>query len=410
MRIALPLFLGVLPCFETCLGNTAPPANAATGSAGRTIDDLIADLSSDQYEAREAATRALKERVDAIPALQKSRRSFDLEVRRRVAEILVELERKCAVHGLRKAKAFGKAGRAVEVADLLSFAVNCKASADEGWESLTRFADQARANSLPLFSPYNTEFKFPAFPAGEFRRYVNRVHPTERAIKNFDIVVEKAGHPLLKGTRNRLLLRGESVSIRGFHGESELTVSIIAASGNVKIMVANCCLIIAGGDVNASLDSSILVCDGDVNCGGENSIIIARGNIAGKYKNCVIRSRGSLQFPNGKTIDLKNGVPDPFAFVKFFELSDVGLSAEDALPRDKSDVKGVRLKEVRKHSPFASQLRGEDVIIALEDKRTPTTELFRRLLRRKLAEGEPSLTFTVRRAGKTLDVPIPMKY
>ncbi|HEY7156128.1 MAG TPA: PDZ domain-containing protein, partial [Gemmataceae bacterium] len=101
--------------------------------------------------------------------------------------------------------------------------------------------------------------------------------------------------------------------------------------------------------------------------------------------------------------------PDPVGFVKFFELSDVGLTVSNRDQKDEPSRDGVRLKDVRKDSPFASGLRAGDVVTALEGTKATSPEIFRRLLRRKLGQGVPLLTFTVRRSGKTLDVPIPMK-
>jgi S1-C subfamily serine protease len=95
--------------------------------------------------------------------------------------------------------------------------------------------------------------------------------------------------------------------------------------------------------------------------------------------------------------------------VKFFEPADVGLTVEDLPRQDKANTEGVLLKDVRKDSPFASHLRNRDVITDIEDKKTPTTAIFRRVLRRKLAEGGPSFTLTLRRSGKSVEVTVPVK-
>jgi membrane-associated protease RseP (regulator of RpoE activity) len=194
---------------------------------------------------------------------------------------------------------------------------------------------------------------------------------------------------------------------------------MIAASGDVQISWTRHSFIVAGGDIKkvVDLDGSIIICDGDVelrNMPSSTSLIVARGKVTcvhGPLRNGLIRSGHTLHLYDGKTIDLtKNGAGDPFAFVKFFELADLGITAEDLPPHEKSDALGVLLKEVRKDSPFANGLRPGDRIIALEEKKTTTTEIFRRILRRKLAEDEPTITFTVRHSGRTLDVPIPMKH
>lgn len=113
--------------------------------------------------------------------------------------------------------------------------------------------------------------------------------------------------------------------------------------------------------------------------------------------------------PHETVIDFKDGTPDPLAFVKFFELADVGLTAEDLPRREKLNAKGTRLKAVRKESPFAHKLLPGDVVTGIDEKRVTTRETFRKLLRRKLAEGGPLLTFTVRRSGRKLQVPIAIK-
>lgn len=70
---------------------------------------------------------------------------------------------------------------------------------------------------------------------------------------------------------------------------------------------------------------------------------------------------------------------------------------------------GVWIKEVGKESPFDARLRAGDVITATGEVKTSSKPIFRKVLRRKLAEGGPTLTFKVRRGKETLDVPIPVK-
>jgi hypothetical protein len=265
------------------------------------------------------------------------------------------------------------------------------------------------------------------FPAGEFRHYVELVNPKEIAEPKIEIDTgelrpgkdrsekEWAACKFIRATRGRFLLRGEEVSLTG--SDATLGCGMIAACGDVQLYAAVNSFIIAGGDVKIvfNLDNSIIICDGDVELSYMPSygcLIVARGKVTCVHdplRHGLIRSGHTLHLPDGKTVDLKDGTPDPFAFVKFFELADVGITAENLPPHEKPDAQGVLLKEVRKDSPFANGLRPGDRIIAIEEKKTPTTEIFRRILRRKLAEDEPTITFTVRRSGKMLDVPIPMK-
>ncbi|HEY7326291.1 MAG TPA: hypothetical protein VH592_01530 [Gemmataceae bacterium] len=422
--------LEVASCLRVDSILTASRGCAAEEFPKKSIENLIADLGSDRLEIRDAATRALLVREEAIPALRKAlpkaRLSEDLDLRRRVEGILQALERFRALDALTKTKELGKAGRAVEVADRLAMAAKSEVNADEGWESLAQLAAQAIAPTDRYFPYISTPAWQQQLPVGEFRRYRERFNPHEVAKSKIDLDAgtamptddpkKRAADDLIHQNRGRLLLRGEQVTLTGVF--ALLRNGMIAASGDVHVSKAMYSVIVVGGgvkNVNRMTDC-ILICDGDVELldGWQlsGSIIVARGKVTcknGEIKDCLVRTGRTLLLPNGVKIDLKDGTPDPLAFVKFFELNDVGIAAEDLPPRAKSDVEGVRLKEVRKESLFSAGLRADDVITAIEEKKTPTTEIFRRVLRRKLAEGGPILTFTVRRAGKTLDVPLPVK-
>jgi hypothetical protein len=395
------------------------------GASQRKIERLIEDLGSDRFEIREAATHTLREMDEATCALYKARRSPDPEVRQRVEGILLALERKRALRGLARAKALGKAGRAVEAADRLAKWGKWDATG-AGWESLTQFADRAIVNTARYFPPVGSFRQNPNFPAGEFRRFANLVHPKDISERKIDIDIgdepprnqkEREGRLLIKETGGRLLLRGEEVSLRGRIIPFGLSTGIVAASGDVQLMSAFDSVIVTGGDVKniTLLRRCILVCDGDVELlepPTANSLIIARGKVTclrGKLTKCMVRSGRSLRFLDGKTIDLKDDTPDPLAFVKFFELSDVGLTVSDRDQKEEPIQDGVLLKDVGKDSPFASGLRAGDMVTALDETKIASREVFRRHLRRKLGGGGPILTFTVRRSGKSLEVPIPIK-
>jgi len=424
------LLLEVASCLLVGFPLTASQGWAADGTTKKSIENLIADLGSDRWEVREAATRELLVRVEAIPALRKAlpkaRLSEDVDMRRRVESILQADERYRAIDALSKAKALGNAGRAVEVADRLAIAAKYRVNAEEGWESLTQLAAQVTARTDRYFPYISTPAWKQHLPVGEFSRYRERFNPKE--IAEFKVELDagsampdddpnkRAADDLIKRSGGNLLLRGEEVSLTGVF--SLLRNGMIAASGDVHVSKAAYSVIVAGGDVKKAdrMTDCILICDGDVELlygwRLSGSIIVARGKVTcknGEIKGCLVRTGHTLLLPIGVKIDLKDGTPDPLAFVKFFELSDVGLAAEDLPRREKEDAAGVQLKAVRKGSPFAAGLCAGDVITAIEEKKTPTTEIFRRALRRNLAKGGPILTFTVRRSGKPVDVTIPMK-
>lgn len=436
-RCVFPVFLGVLPYLFVETIHPATSLSATEEKPSKTVGRLIEDLKNDSFEIRAAATGALKERVDAIPALLNARHTADLEVRRLLEEILTALDRKRALHGLAKVKRLAKAGRLVEAADRLAFAAKRGIPAEECWGSLTKFAEQIIERTdryFPLSGKFHANLRF---PQGDFRRFAELCNPKELAGAKIEIYTGNkklnardkkalAGIKLIRRNMGKLLLRGEEVSLTA-NPKVGLDGGIIAVSGEVQLSRAVYSLIIAGGDVTkiATLRNCIVICDGDVEfiSGGDlarTSIIVARGKVIydpAKFMttNCLIRSGHTLRSPDEqlpdkkKTIELNGGTPDPLGFIKFFELADVGLAAEDLPPRENSATKGTQIKEVRKESSFAAGLRPGDVITAVEGKKTPTTEVFRKTLRRTLAEGGPLITFTVQRAGKTLEVPIPVK-
>lgn len=381
------------------------------------IERWVRDLGSSSFEEREAATRALKEIEEAEPALRKLLESNDPEVRRRSADILKALKHKRGGWVLAPALALAERGRAVEMADRL---VHCAESdrSGERWNAVMRLSKKV-IDSVPP-EPRDLQKRFRAIsgvgadgrawlPAGDFRLYVEACTLKPREISGRDVLLQTLNfHTLVRAERVSWKRKGPSCSI-------------VVASGDVHTRYARFSIIIAGGNVEMmDLGESIVICDGDVKVTGvaKTCVIIARGKIVSSDRDTihrdrivdsVIRSDGFFRISDRKPVAITEKTPDPFAFVKFFELADVGLAATDRDERHKPIRDGVFLTEVRKKSPFVAGLRAGDVITAIEGKKTASVEDFRRLLRRKLAEAQLTLTFTVRRRAKTMDVEIPMK-
>jgi hypothetical protein len=394
------------------------------GASQRKIERLIEDLGSERFEIREAAKQKLMEIEEAAAALDQAKRSADPEVRRRASEILLALEPKRAKRGLARAQGLAKDGRIIEAVDRIARWGEFDGSS-EGWESLTQFADHVIKSAASAFPKLDTGFNS-SFPAGEFRRYAKLVHPTELSRRKIDIDIgseppqnqkERDGRKLIAETHGKLLLRGEEVCFTGRIYQLGLSRGIIASAGDVQLMSAYYSLIVAGGDVKElmGLNNCILICDGDVELllpsAGDN-VIIARGSVTcihGKLRRCMVRSGRAVSSFDGRAIALKEGAPDPLAFVKFFELADVGLDVADPPQSEKAEAEGVVLKDVRRNSPFAPGLRAGDFVTALDGTKTACPEDFRRLLRRKMGQGGPILTFSIRRGKETLHVDIPVK-
>ncbi len=86
LGLALGLYLGLTPALSAGEGTTAVAVPA--------VEQLIEQLGSRDFKAREAATRALALRgPDALPALRKAQPHADPEVRQRIAQLITDTER-----------------------------------------------------------------------------------------------------------------------------------------------------------------------------------------------------------------------------------------------------------------------------------------------------------------------------
>jgi hypothetical protein len=176
-------------------------------------------------------------------------------------------------------------------------------------------------------------------------------------------------------------------------------------------------VVLANGDVSVrgGLEVSVLVCDGDVDIGGPlwRSIVIARGDIKGGDRGggaiqCALIARGKVTIHARKvagerlpTAVIENASDDQLGFVKFFELSRVGLEVADA-------DKVVRIKSVADGKTFAAAgARVGDVVEGVNGTKPDSAESLRRMLRDALAVGDATVTVRRGDAVHTLRVVLP---
>jgi hypothetical protein len=424
LLMVLCLALGLSPWRQ------AWPARAGEPSAGPGVERLIADLGSNDFKAREAAMRALREMDEVVLALRQALDSPDAEIRRRAAALVEDIEQRQARRGLARAQALAKEGRIMEAVErVVAFAK--RDPEGMGGQALTQFADKVlelkEGEPIRKLRVYRENL----FPAGDFRRYIQRKRL--KALVGGKIVCEQAD---ILRTGTSIFARAEEISL----DPDGFSTSLLAASGEVYARgpvgpplrggSLRYCVILAGGSVSVdSATSTIVVSDGDVEVrggaggclifargdvqvrgGALGSLLVARGKVTGKCMSCTIRAEDYLQDPDdGKKVILKEGDPDRFAFIKFFELSEVGLKVTDRDGQGEAVRDGVWLKEVRKGTLFSSALQAGDIVTAIDGTKAASQEVFRRLLRKRLAQGGPRITFTVRRAGQTAEVAVPVK-
>jgi hypothetical protein len=388
--IGLALVLGVGWPGQRCGADPQP-------LAGTEIDKLIAQLGSESFAVREAATNQLQNREDAIPALRRALKSSDAEVARRAAIILdffVQREKKRALAHL---IALGKEGRVDQAVEKL---VRRKQwdNEDACWQVMAELAGRLSDLEKKEFGTVSLRPANPneELPARDFRRYREKMRPT-----------------VLSGSRvtwrellgHRFVVRAEAIDT-----DVGKFTSFLASSVTAKIQSLDRSVLFAGDSVEVKGGGQFLiVCDGDVTANGyvRDSLIIARGDV--HCTDPVINSRiitsGSVHLERGgKLLDtkVKEKERNPLGFVTFFDPAKIGISVE------KADG-GLRVQEAAKDKPFTrAGVRAGDLVVALDGAAVTDPEVFRRLLRAKVAsEGE--LAVKLRRGEQTLELRVPCK-
>lgn len=458
MRLYLPerrsilLLLAAIPCLMSAASLTMPPGEAVEGDSEKKVEQWIEDLGSERFENRDAATRALMNLEDEPPSLRKSLKSPDLEIRLRVANILESYVPKRARRGLSRAQTLAWQWRADEMVERLVLWREWHPKQEE-WRAVADIA-------VRLVEWEHRTFGNTRFLAGGFSPNVPSAYRREN-LSPEDAITPKELADMWTGSSHRL---GREIVLT--QREVERMHLVILASEKVQTPFIYGSVLISGGSIHMEHgpSHSVIICDDDLelSSGFDNCLVIVRGKVIcrkdSKITNSLILSGGPVVFSEnvsvenaailsggpivcqkgvslGKRAILKSILPN-FP-VRFFGIDTAGLTVWQAYRNNGArrhappplafpdninfhDIHaepdlgaGVEIKEIRRKNPFAlglfvAGLRTGDVITAIDENKTPTKEVFRKVLRRKLAEGRP-LTFTVQRAGKTLEVPIAVK-
>jgi hypothetical protein len=381
-----------------CLAD-APSSERDRGT--REIEDLIRQLGDDSFEKR-AAARLLMERDDAAPALRKALKSADPEVKRWANEILEELARREDRRELGRLADFAKRGEIDLAAELLVRRAQWR-DEEAAWQLMTGLAAHLIERTEKDLGKLAIPPRDRKWPVGDFRQYLMREKPkiqsTGRIVHDEQSgvgpVVARADDIQFVGPISGDLLVSAG-PVRGLemskYGPPMLIGSVVFACGPVTV----------GG----SLARSVVICDGDVTVldgGCSTCLIIARGDIIcrdlGARESRIIAS-GKVRLPkvaNNRGAIIKENEPDLLGFVKFFDPARAGIEVEAA-------EGGVRVKQATEGKPFArAGLRAGDLVTELGGAPTTSPDMFRRLLRTRIALGD-EMVFKVRRGEKTLEV------
>jgi hypothetical protein len=363
------------------------------------IDRWTADLGSDDFETREAATRELSKLQDAPPALKKAAlEAPDVEVRQRAANILEAIRRNRAERILENAAQFAKQGRVDELVEAL-VRVKGLDEKKKGWAAAARLAGILAEFEDRDFGVCQLR-KYGGLEAGDFDSYMKTAQPKE---------IDSPNKPTK--AREAYLLRGETVEV-----PVQIAKSIVVASKSAKLTRAEACVVFCSGPVEVqSLLQCIVVCDGTFKAHGhvDGSLVIARGpielvpTISG-----VFLTPEELRFSQNCSLHgaSRTGEKALPSCVHFFDAADVGIKVTIQGRGTAIIPKGVRVTEVEKGTPFAEAgLQAEDVVLKVSGEEINDEHRrdlqFSRALRRKLAVDE-EVTLTVQRDDKVLDLTV----
>jgi hypothetical protein len=356
------------------------------------LKELIAQLGNERFEIREAATRRLRAREDAIAALQEAVKSGDAEVARRAREILDWFARR---QKERAFAAFVDATKQGAVDDAIERLARRAQWDDENlcWQTLADLGAKLAEIELQKFNKPTLN--------GVYMADDGWLRTAQRQLRFKSAAGTRTAIALWQ---KRLVLRAEEIT------EGQLVDhALFAIAGNVKLRHLTNSVLYANGsiDIDGYIGRSVIVCDGEVSGTGDisSSLIIARGKV--NCNNSLVRrshiiSGAEVVARHPEWLEdskLQAKQPKPLAFVTFFDPAKAGITVELA-------EGGVRVKAVEQNKPFAkSGLRADDLVSALDGDAVKDAETFRRVLRGKLAVDGTTL-FKVRRGKETLDIPV----
>jgi hypothetical protein len=370
-----------------CAGDEPTPAEQAIGQ-------LVAQLGDTSFAVREAATKRLMEREDAIPALRRALKSRDSEVARRAQEILDALDRRENERAFARLADLVKRGAVDQAAEMF---VRRGKWDDEmaSWQLFAELAGKVTDREREAYGKASLPDR-DSVPARDFRRYAAKQGP------RFEIITAR------RPSREQLGM-GCAIRAEEIVGKRPLTTNLIISAGNVTASSVGTSVIFAGGSVDCgTVQRSLIVCDGSIEVAHlTDCLIIARGTVV--CSNTAYTSRiiscGNVVFKHPDRVSESKVVEKeakPLGFITFFEPADIGIKVASA-------EGGARVKAAEKGKPFAAAgLRADDLVTALDGEAVKDAESFRRLLRARLAV-EGTMTFKVRRGERVLEIPVTHK-
>jgi hypothetical protein len=415
-RLPLPAAVAAIFLSAVAVGGLqpAPPPRPV-----QTVGELVKQLGSEDFAAREEATTRLStlDVGEVPPELLAALKSDSPEVRERASKAVKALRERIALMRLPRRERFAQRGQ-----------IDLYVANSAAWEEK---ADDMRIwNPLHLLSKDFWKKAGPLEMSG-LVKYRNLVVFQEHCKCRF-IKTDMLYHRIHERDGGGEVIRYYPGGIIAPEIDEPWAIvyNLVISRGSVRARSAiNNSILFANGDVRTGMyiGSTVVVCDGDVETteGVGNSLVIARGNI--KVKQSVTASTliagGTITIEHtasestliaGGKVSVKDvkqhpllvsrireQEANPFEFVKFFELSTVGVEVKVA-------YRLVAVSAVAAGKPFAAAgARVGDLITAVNGKRPESAESLRRLLRDALAVGDATVTLKRGDKRETVKVALP---
>jgi hypothetical protein len=389
-------------------GGEPPPAPPPRPAGDAPVADLIRRLGSGDFREREAATARLSALdLDRPPAeLRAALTDPDPEVRRRAGLAVRAIEKQAVGRTTAPGRRFAEAG-----------AIDRFVASSAGWSPVP---DDPR-----LWQPALDLARRLVKESG----YREQWPPAECPRAFLDVAeFRKAFSPrfLITGSSHRIPDRHESGAVLYHVNEAVvapdaaapwgLGAGIYVVRGPVRVKTAiGTCIVFANGSVTVGehAANAVIVADGDVDIGDRclGCVVVARGDIRVRRvtSQSVLVAGGSVttEPPEQPRPNLASTVgqnePNPFGFVTWFELAQVGVEAAEA-------DGGVAVKSVAAGKPFAvAGVRAGDLVTKVGDHPVATPEEFRRRVRDAHAVAAEA-TLTVRRDGQPITVRVALPH
>jgi hypothetical protein len=353
-----------------CVAAWSVPVAAEEPRVERSVEEMIRRLASEDFDTREAAAAALGKRPDAFLPLHHALRSDDRDLVKRAQAVIEQLRpvfRKRALKRLKETLDRGEVDLFVD-----RFVHLREDVSKEDWKVLLDFAERVR-NRACDGTGVNTRYL--EWPFLDHKPHHGDLAVQGGVVADRKIAADKVALDDSTFTRSLLVCRGS------VQGNNWTTENVIFANGNVTTR---------GKHPAGSISLCLVVCEGDIESRDvPGSVLIASGAVKTHFKphNCVVIQKD----------------PNPLKLIRRFDLSAVGAEVKDA-------QSGVEVLAVAEKKPFGvAGLRKGDRIVEVEGEQTPTSEDFRRQVRRRCLDDQVTRV-TVRRGDQVVELLVHLVY